>query len=90
MTVRRKQLESKVKTHAFEDVDETGAPVPPDYGGKKFCGRCGLPGEAGDDRHPLDAPRLPRDTTFPAPPPGADQFDARRLGEKGAPDDRHG
>lgn len=61
--------------HAFER-DTT---VPGDFHGRAWC-LCGLPGEAGDDRHPLGA--LPLTTRrYPPTPAAAQELDDRRMGE---------
>jgi hypothetical protein len=86
-TMTRKKREprpSQVPPHAFEDEDKSGTALPRDFHSQRYCGRCGLPGEPGDERHPAGALPLPR--SFPLPPTPADarEVDARRLGERGA------
>lgn len=68
---------SKVPPHRF--VEDTT--IPPDHTRRSWC-RCGLPGEEGDERHPVDADPLPG-TVLPPVPAGAREFDTRRLGEAG-------
>lgn len=68
---------SRVEAHAFE-WDRS---LPRDWNGSRFC-RCGLPGEAGDDRHPFGAPPLMA-RVFPPAPPEAKEIDDRILGEAG-------
>jgi hypothetical protein len=75
---------SQVVPHKFEPEDETGAQLAGDFHGRGYCGRCGLPGEQGDERHPEGAPPLPRAFPLPPTPPDASEVDARRLGERGA------
>lgn len=70
-------VKPRIAPHAFER-DPT---MPVDFDGTRWC-RCGLPGEAGDARHPLDAPPLIA-RVFPPPPPGAREIDDRILGEGG-------
>lgn len=61
--------------------------IPPDFHERRWC-MCGVPGVAGDDRHPADAP------PFGAPPPSqavleelAKVRDAAILGERIDPED---
>lgn len=67
---------SKVPAHRFEQDDE----VPPDHFGRHWCKHCRLPGHVGDERHPAGAPPA-QSTVLPPAPPGATEFDTRRLGE---------
>lgn len=66
---------SKVPPHRFDEDPN----VPPDHGRRRWC-RCGLPGEPGDERHPVDADPL-HSTVMPPVPAAALEQDARRLGE---------
>jgi hypothetical protein len=66
---------SKVVAHVFDQDPD----VPADHSGRRWC-RCGLPGVAGDDRHPVDAAPLCGD--LPATPDPAREIDNRRLGER--------
>lgn len=84
MSARRKApAVSKVKPHQMEQVDADGMPVPADLNGRSYCGRCGVFGEPGDARHPLDAPPMPR-AALPATPEPARLIDARIQGERSA------
>ncbi|MEU7170898.1 hypothetical protein ABZ949_05315 [Micromonospora tulbaghiae] len=70
MTARRRRpARSRVRPHAF--LPDRW--VPADWRGRQFCRRCGLPGRAGDERHPLPE--------FPDTPPEAAAIELRRLGE---------
>ena len=71
----RKQNEPRGGGHAFER-DET---VAPDFSGRLYC-RCGLVGEVGDARHPVDAPPL-SSLIFPPVPP--EDRSKEILGESG-------
>jgi hypothetical protein len=51
--------------------------VPRDRRGREFCLWCHLPGTAGDERHPEDAPSL-----LPPVPEWARDLDAAILGER--------
>jgi len=59
--------------HAFERDEDAGT----DFFGHEFC-RCGLPGEVGDARHPVDAPPL-QSLLWPQVP--GDDVSDRILGE---------
>lgn len=72
----REPRPSKVPPHAF-DEDQN---MPADATGRRWC-TCGLPGEAGDDRHPAGAPPL-HPTLLPPVPEPAREFDRRQLGER--------
>jgi hypothetical protein len=81
VTGRRKPpAQSRVKPHQLEQVDADGMPIPADQLGRAYCGRCGVAGTPGDERHPLDAPPMPR-AVLPPTPAEAQLIDARRLGE---------
>lgn len=81
---KREPRPSQVPPHEFEYEDETGTQLSGDYHGRGFCGRCGLPGEPGDERHPRGALPMPRAIPLPPTPADAAEVDARRLGERGA------
>ncbi|MCH7229598.1 hypothetical protein L0U85_01785 [Glycomyces sp. L485] len=74
---------SRVRPHAFEDDAELQDPYVPcdrrDDGPRRWCARCGLPGEPGDARHPPDAEDAQRrHEDFLA---AAAEVDRRRTGE---------
>lgn len=69
----RQPAASRVKTHPFVLDTE----VSREWHGRTWCSSCGLPGEPGDERHPLDARPL-----FPPTPPEARALTARILGER--------
>lgn len=67
----------RVPVHAFA-VDER---VPADWYGRRWC-LCGVPGEPGDHRHPVDAPPLRPPTAPDVIAQAAQQRDAAILGER--------
>jgi len=81
---KREPRPSRVPPHAFEDEDKSGTALPRDFHSQRYCGRCGLPGKPGDERHPAGALPLPRSFPLPPTPDDAREVDARRLGERGA------
>lgn len=70
---RAKSAPSRVRPHQY-DPDAT---VPADHNGRQWCRWCHLPGESGDERHPVDAA-----SPLPPTPPEARTLDLRRLGER--------
>jgi hypothetical protein len=67
------------RPHEFEEDPELSR----EYRARRsWCRWCGLPGEPGDDRHPLGAPSV-----RPPVPAEAIELDRRRLGER--PDRDH-
>lgn len=83
MSRRGAPVVSRVKPHQMEETDADGMPIPADHSGRRYCGRCGVPGFPGDERHPLDASPMPR-ATLPATPEPARLIDARIQGERSA------
>lgn len=64
---------TRVEPHAFELDDEVSREWTP----RTWCRWCCLPGEVGDQRHPVDAP-----TRYPEQPAEAREFALRLLGER--------
>jgi hypothetical protein len=71
----------RVPAHAFA-ADER---VPADWYGRRWC-LCGVPGEPGDQRHPVDAPALHLPTDQAVVEAAAAERDAAILGER--PEDK--
>lgn len=78
----KKAKPSTVPPHDFEEDPSVAG----DHRNRRWCRRCGLPGEPGDDRHPLGS--LPMPSLLPPVAPEVREEEARRLGERPEPDDQ--